>query len=117
MFAIVPTICSDQTNSRKNIRERKFCQVARIPSTSASSASTSARDRASTSTRDRASTSTRDRDRASASASARDSTSVRELEIIEKFFTSPSPLNAQSSKKNYHLIVVGCPNHLTCHHH
>ena len=81
------------------------------------SASTSARDRASTSTRDRASTSTRDRDRASTSASARDSTSVRELEIIEKFLHLHRLLMHKVQKKIYHLIVVGCPNHLTCHHH
>ena len=48
--------------------------------------------------------------------SARDSVSTRELEIIEKFFTSLLPLNAQSSIFFYHLVVVECPHHLTCHH-
>ena len=51
---------------------------------------------------------------ASTSCSTSASPSTRELEIIEKIL---HPKFAKFKFFFYHLVVVECPHHLTCHHH
>ena len=53
------------------------------------------------------------------SANARDSASAstRELEIILKFLHPHCLLVHKVKIFLYHLVVVECPHHLTCHHH